>query len=491
MRFLLSLLIITSCLAPSLHADDKPDPADQLARELKKMVDVFNAMDQEAAEPFPPEIAFYQGAIPGMLRTLDPHSIFFDPGQYEQMKQMEKSESKGFGTVVSVLPGRVIVLQALAGTPSAKAGLGPGDEILAINGYTLSRLEFEQLIQLLTIARQKPAQLEVRKPGNARLVPMTLTPELVDAPSVDRAFMVAPGVGYVRVASFEVATGKLIKDTIEKLGGEKLTGLVLDLRGNPGGVVGAAVEAASLFLQPDQLVFTIKGRSQKTEEVHTDEKAKPYKFPVTILIDGKSASASEIVTGSLQDHDRATVLGEPSFGKGLVQSVYPLSSGTGVALTVAFYYTPSGRSIQHPLPGSTLEATASSMKGNYKTDSGRPVKGGGGIQPDEVIFPPEMDRLSMVLDASGALTSFATEYLQQHQVHEDFQTTPAILDELQLYLSERNIRPGVGDWATHRGWIESRLRQELMTLSFGVAKGDEVEVERDPVVQRALRILGH
>lgn len=483
MRFLPLLLL---SVVPAISADD---PSVQLARELKRMVEVFSTMDQQAADPVPPEIALYQGAIPGMLRTLDPHSIFFDPGQYEQMKQMEKSESKGFGTVVSVLPGRVIVLQALAGTPSAKAGLSPGDEILAINGYTLARLEFEQLIQLLTIARQKPAQLEVRKPGNARLVPMTLTPELVESPSVDRAITLAPGIGYLRVASFEVATGKLIKDTIEKLGGDKLTGLVLDLRGNPGGVVTAAVETASLFLQTDQLVFTIKGRAQKTEEVHTDEKAKPYKFPLVILIDGKSASASEIVTGALQDHDRATVLGEQSFGKGLVQSVYPLSSGTGVALTVAFYYTPSGRSIQHPLQGSTIEATTRSLQGNYKTDSGRPVKGGGGITPDEIIFPPEMDRLAMVLDASGALTSFATEYLQQHQVREDFETTPAILDELQLYLSERNIRPGVGDWTSHRAWIQNRLKQELMTLSFGVAKGDEVELERDPLVQRALKIL--
>ena len=167
------------------------------------------------------------------------------------------------------------------------------------------------------------------------------------------------------------------------------------------------MEIASLFLEPDQLVFTIKGRAQKTEEVRVPKLAKPYKFPVAILINGKSASASEIVTGALQDHDRATVFGEPSYGKGLVQNVYPLSSGTGVALTVAFYYTPSGRSIQHPLHGGTLEATTSRMQGTYHTDAGREVHGGGGIQPDEVVYPPPQDRLSMVLDASGSLTSFA------------------------------------------------------------------------------------
>jgi len=473
-----------------LAADDPAsDPAAQLARELKKVVDVFVTMDQQAADPVPPDIAFYQGAIPGMLRTLDPHSIFFDPGQYEQLKQMEKSESKGFGTVVSVLPGRVIVLQAMAGTPSAKAGLTPGDEILAINGYVLARLEFDQLRQLLTIARQKTAFLEVRKPGNARMIRMTLTPELVDSPSVDRAFMLAPGIGYMRVTGFEVATGKLVKESIEKLGGAKLDGLVLDLRDDPGGVVEAAVETASLFLQPDQLVFTIKGRTQKTEEVRSPEASKPYRFPVVVLIDGKSASASEIVTGALQDHDRATVLGELSYGKGLVQSVYPLMGNTGLALTVAYYYTPSGRSIQHPLHGGTLDATTSGLQGTYHTDAGREVHGGGGIQPDEVIYPPPQDRLSTVLDASGALTSFATEYLQQHPIREDFEVTPAILDELQLFLSERNIRPGVSEWLSHREWIQNRLTQELMTLSFGVAKGDEIELARDPLITRALKIL--
>jgi carboxyl-terminal processing protease len=465
------------------------DPGDQLARELKKIVDVFVAVDQHAADPISPDVAFYQGAIPGMLRTLDPHSIFFDPGQYEQLKQMEKSEQKGFGTVVSVLPGRVLVLQALQGSPSAKAGFIPGDEILAINGYELARLEFEQLVQLLGAARQQKAELDVRHPGNVRVFHITMSPELVNSPSVDRAFMLAPGLGYLRVTSFDSVTGKLVKETIEKLGGDNLKGLVLDLRDNPGGVAQAAVEMASLFLEPEQLVFTIKGRSQKTEEVRVPKFTKPYKFPLAVLINGKSASASEIVTGALQDHDRATVLGEVSFGKGLVQNVFPLSSGSGVALTIAFYYTPSGRSIQHPLRESTLETTTSGLQGIFHTDTGREVRGGGGIQPDEVVSPLSVDRLTMVLDATGSLTSFAGEYIQQHTINEDFEVTPAILDELQVFLSGRRIQPGVREWSTHRDWIQSRLKQELMTLAFGVAKGDEIEMQRDVVVQRAIQKL--
>jgi len=290
----------------------------------------------------------------------------------------------------------------------------------------------------------------------------------------------------VRVTSFDQNTGKLVKETIEKLGGERLKGLVMDLRDNPGGVAQAALETAALFLSPDQLIFSVKGRAQKTEEVRVPKEAQPYKFPMAVLINAKTASASEIVTGALQDHDRAVVLGVPSFGKGLVQNVYPLSNNTGVALTIAFYYTPSGRSIQHPLEGSTLEATAASMKGVYHTDSGREVHGGGGIEPDEIVEPPEMDRLSMVLDASGSLTSFAGEYVRSHKIDEHFEATPQVLDELQAFLSARDIRPGLGDWLSHRQWIQSRVKQEIMTLAFGVAKGDEVELQRDPVMQRAL-----
>jgi carboxyl-terminal processing protease len=467
------------------------DPADNLVKELKKLLDVFVTVDREAADPVDPDQVFYQGAMPGMLRTLDPHSIFFDPNQFEQLKQMEKSEQKGFGSIVSVLPGRVIVLQTMPGTPSAKAGLSAGDEFLAINNYEIARLDFEQLVQLLTAARQQTAQIDVRKPGNARPFRLTLTPELVDSPSVDRAFLLQPSIGYLRVTSFDGPTGKLVKETVEKLGGANLKGLVIDLRNNPGGVAQSAAEIASLFLQPEQLIFTIKGRMAKTEEVRVPKLAKPYTFPVAILVNGKSASASEIVTGALQDHDRATVFGEPSYGKGLVQQVYPLSSNTGIALTTAFYYTPSGRNIQHPLHGGQLDATTGTAQGEFHTDSGRSVRGGGGIQPDEIVFPAELSRLSMVLDATGSLTNFATEYLRTHEIKPDYQVTPAVLDELRSFLSARKIQPSPSDWSSHREWIETRLKQELFTLAFGVSKGDEIEMQRDVVVQRAvMKLLG-
>jgi carboxyl-terminal processing protease len=475
-------LLASSCVT----AAGAGPPSTDMERELKRFTDALAAVETQSADPISSERAFYGGAIPAMLRKLDPFSQFLDPGQFEQLKQMEKSERKGFGSVVSVLPGRVIVLQTLPGTPSAKAGLSAGDEILVINGIPLNRLDFEQLVQLLTETRQREAHLSVRRPGNARLLQFTLSPELVDSPSVDRAFSLKPGIGYVRVASFEPKTGALLRSSLESLGGQNLKGLVIDLRNNPGGVVQAALEMAALFLKPGQTILSIRGRATEDDSVKVPEKVVPYTFPVAVLINGKTASAAEIVTGALQDHDRATVFGEPSYGKGLVQSVYNLSSNTALALTTAFYYTPSGRSIQKPIEGGQLNPVKFAGKGVHRTDSGREVKGGGGIQPDETVEPEPVTRLRMVVEGSGSLTAFATDYVQKHKVTDAFQMTPSILDEFQLYLSEHKIQPGIADWLKDRGWIESRLKQEIMNLALGVAKGDEVEAQRDPVVRRAL-----
>ncbi|HEY2843086.1 MAG TPA: S41 family peptidase [Bryobacteraceae bacterium] len=465
------------------------DDGAQMERELKKLASVYATVENESADPVPAPIAIYQGAIPGMLRTLDPHSVFFDPDQFEQLQQMQKSERKGFGSVVSLLPGRVIVLQTLEGSPSAKAGLSAGDDVLGINNIPVRYLDVEQLTQLLGEARQSQVTLDVRKPGSERAVQMVMSPALLDAPTVDRAFMIAPGIGHVRITSFEAPTGKLVQQTIEKLGGDALKGLILDLRDNPGGAVQSAAETAALFLAPKQAIFTIGGRSTKPEEVAVPDGASPYKFPMVILVNGKSASASEIVTGALQDHDRAIVLGEPSYGKGLVQQVFSLSASSGLALTTAFYYTPSGRSIQKPLASGQLGAATVVARGPFRSDAGRSLPGGGGIQPDEIVYPAQQSRLQIVLDASGSLTSFAGEYLRTHEVGEDAQVTSAMLDELKVFLSERSIQPGVADWLTARDWIASRLQQEIVTLKFGVARGDELELQRDAVIQAGLKKL--
>jgi carboxyl-terminal processing protease len=485
---MLRLTAAVLCAAAILLAED------DLESQMKSVIGAYAIVRQNAADPVTSEQAFYQGAIPGLLRRLDPHSVFFDPEQFEQLRRMESATQKGFGSVVSLLPGRVIVLQTLPGTPSAKAGLAPGDEIVAINGYIINRFDLDQLAQLLSESRQQQAQLDVRRPGSAGIKHMVLTPEEMQSPSVERTFFVGAGIGYIRVASFDEKTSAQLKEAIEKLGGDRLAGLVLDLRDNPGGLLNAALETCSLFLQPGSKIVTVRGRNVPETSQVVPSIATPYGFKLAILINEKTASASEIVSGAMQDHDRATIIGQASFGKGLVQSVFPLSEGTGLALTTALYYTPSGRSIQKPLDAAQFELAATTAHPNaqkeFHTDKGRVVTGGGGIQPDMVVYPAASNRLRAVLDTSGSFTNFATEYLRNNKVTEDFEVTPQILDEFRVFLSDRSIQPGVGEWFAEREFVVNRLKTEIFNQAFGVEKGDEVEAQRDPVILKALEVLG-
>jgi carboxyl-terminal processing protease len=476
------------CCAVALFA------ADDLDSQMKSIIDTYSVLEQNAADPVSSEQAFYQGAIPGLLRRLDPHSIFFDPGQFEQLRKLETSTQKGFGTVVSLLPGRVIVLQTIPGTPSAKAGLAPGDEIVAINGYEIARLDIEQLQQLLGEARQHQAELFVRRPGTARIERLAMTPAELQTPPVERAFFVAAGIGYIRVSSFEESTARQIREAIEKLGGAQLKGLVVDLRNNPGGLLTAAVDTSSLFLKPGLPIVTVRGRNVPEHTETVSKIAQPYGFKLAVLVNEKTASASEIFTGAMQDHDRATVLGVPTYGKGLVQSVFPLTEGTGLALTTALYYTPSGRSIQKPLDAAQFELAGTTAHPNgtqkFHTDQGRTVTGGGGIQPDIVVYPEAMNRLRMALEASASFPNYATEYLSQHKATADFEVTPEILDQFHAWLSARGIQPGVAEWSVERNFVQNRLKTEIFNQALGVDKGDEVEAQRDPAIRRALDVLG-
>jgi carboxyl-terminal processing protease len=459
---------------------------------LKQFVGVLGVVEGQAAEVPPLDRMIYEGAIPSMLRPLDPHTQFFTPQQFDQLKQMEESEQKGFGSIVSVLPGRVIFLQTLPGTPTNKAGIMPGDELVGVNNIAIANLEPEQIIGLLTQARQHKITVFIRRQGSPRLLTFALTPALMNSPTVDRAYMLEPGYGYVRVTSWDMQTAHQLREAIEKLGGNNLRGMVLDLRDNPGGVVKGALDAASMFLNAGQRILTAKGRFGEPQTADVPKGARPYRFKLSVIVNAKTASASEILTGALQDHDRAVVVGEPSYGKGLVQSVLPLANNTGLALTTAFYYTPSGRSIQKPLRNSQLSETfaerSDASKPKYKTDDGRTVVGGGGIQPDIRVSPQTPTRLEIVLDASGAVTSFATEYLSKHSpLPETFDVTTDMLDEFKVFLSLRNIQPSVADWSRDRKWIVSRLKAEVITQARGVAAGDEIESQRDPQVQEALK----
>ena len=476
--------------APARTSAERPDPnAAELEAELARFLNVYSTAAGNSADPLSTDQVIYGGAIPGMLRVLDPHSVFFDRDQFEQLRQMQSSVSKGFGSIVSVLPGRVIILQTQSGSPSQRAGLLPGDEILGVNDIPLARLDFDQLLQLLGASRQHPARLVIRRQGTAGLLSFTMVPAEMQADSVDRVYRIDDGTGYLRITSFEARTAEQLKKAIEKLGGTKLQALVLDLRENPGGSVEAGLETASLFLPPGSRLLSIRGRSSDAENVDVPAAAQPYSFKLAVLVNDHTASAAEIVAGALQDNDRATLIGTPTFGKGLVQHVFPLSEETGLALTTAFYYAPSGRSLQKPLHGGELDAaTRTVARPEFKTASGRIVRGGGGIEPDIIASPESPGRFGTYLEASALYTAFATDWLGRHrsEVRRDLDITPAILDEFQLFLSQRHVRPNLSNWTEVREHMRSRLKQEILNQSLGVEAGDEIEVRRDPLLRRAL-----
>ncbi|WP_031500242.1 S41 family peptidase [Bryobacter aggregatus] len=462
--------LLTAILPMALCAQEDPSG---LAEHIRRFTQVYGLVEANAAEPISAGRAFEEGAIPAMLRKLDPHSIFFNKDQFQQLREMETSTRKGFGTIVSVLPGRVIVLQTMPGSPSQRAGLSAGDEIIAVNNVALSRFDTEQMVEFLAYSRQKDALLAVRRQNFPRPLEFVLSPATLDAPTVDRAYELKPGIGYIRVASFEDKTGRDLQRAIEKLGGKQLKGLVLDLRNNPGGVFSSALEAASLFLPAGTRLTSIRGRSKKEENIDVPAENDPYTFPLAVLMNEKSASGSEVVAGALQDHKRATIVGTTSYGKGLVQSVFPISNGDGLALTTAYYYTPKGRSIQRRYEGAQIDPNLNTAKA--------------GIEPDVVQGPEPGTRLRHFIDANGLFVAFATEWLQRNPKPQPGYRMPAnTLDQFQQWLSAHQVQPTLAEWSVDRAWIANRLEQELVNLSLGVEKGDEIEAIRDPQIQAAL-----
>ncbi len=464
------ILLLSLTIAGALLAQEDPSG---LREHVRRFVDVFALVEGNAAEPVDFKHAFEDGVLPAMMRKLDPHSVFFNKDQFEQLREMETSTRKGFGSIVSVLPGRVIVLQTMPASPSERAGLQPGDEIVAINGVALSRFDMDQMVEYLGYTRQRDALLTVRRQNFPRPLEFVLSPATLNAPTVERAFLLKPGYGYVRVSSFEEKTGRDLRNAIEKLGGKGLKGLVLDLRNNPGGVFASALETASLFLPAGTKITSVRGRSKEQENIEVPEGVEEYRFELTVLINEKSASGSEVVAAALQDNGRALIVGEASYGKGLVQSVYPILGGNGVALTTAYYYTPKGRSIQRRYAGSQIDPGLN--------------REAAGVKPDIEQGPERVTRLRAFLDANGLVTAFATEWLQKNpKPAAGFVLPRQVLDLYQRWLSERNILPTLAEWSVDRDWIQNRLEQELVNLSLGVEAGDEIEARRDLLIQRGL-----
>src|SRR6516225_2811435 len=393
---------------PRIQVAAAATAADDLSQDVQSFTKAFALVEQNFAEPVNADKAIYNGAIPQMLRTLDPHSNFFDPKEYQALRDDQRGHYYGVGMLVGTRSGKTVVMAPFPGSPAYKAGLRPGDIIAFVNDKPTDNLNSTEIADLLKGPRGTQVKIGVVREGTAEPVSFTVIRDEVKRPSVPEAFWLKPGIAYIKIASFGETTSRELEENFERLGENNIKGLVLDLRENPGGLLNEGVAVADHFLPKNALIVSHRGRSAPEKAYVAQHGNRGRDYPMVVLVNRYSASAAEIVSGALQDHDRALILGETTFGKGLVQTVYPLSAGTGLALTWAHFYTPSGRLIQRDYSHQSFydyyvhrDENARNPVDVKMTDGGRTVYGGGGITPDEKYEVPKLDKLEIGLFRNG------------------------------------------------------------------------------------------
>ena len=510
--FVFATLIVCAILGglygPQVEANTANDNDSSFQASLREFTNVYGKVQENYATPVDPNKAIYGptnsnflGAIPGMLRTLDPHSNFFDPRAFAMLREDQEGRYFGVGMSIQSRPGKMgklvtFVVAPIPGSPAFKAGLRPGDVIEEVNAKSAVGLDSslneqtDKVAKLLKGPRGTIVHVVVRREGATNPLSFTVTRGEITQPSVDDVFMVKPHVGYIHISRFNETTNTELSQALKKLDTEHMDGLVLDLRGNPGGLLQEAVEVSDHFLKKGQLIVYHYGRSSPEKRYYATHGDKGNRYPIVILINRMTASAAEIVTGALQDHDRALVMGETSFGKGLVQTVYPLSDDTGLALTTARYYTPSGRLIQRNYDTVSLydyyyrpENAAEPHTEVRLTDGGRKVYGGGGITPDVKVAPAKLTDTQQTLVQNGAFYTFAQNYLAEHKtIPEDFQVTDDVLTEFTNFLAKQKIPVSSADLQKNLDFVKLHIRESLVRDIYGTDVADRVAIENDPLV---------
>jgi carboxyl-terminal processing protease len=464
---------------------------------LRSFSDVYKVVQQNYAEPVDPDKAIYNGAIPGMLRVLDPHSNFFDPKSYAALREEQRGKYYGVGMQVGPRNNKVIVIAPFAGAPAYRAGIRPGDIIIAVDGKPTDNMSTSDVAELLKGPKGTSVKITMLREGSDKPLDFTVIRDEIPRYSVDVHFLIRPGIGYIHVSGFQETTEKEVRDALDEFG--DIHGLILDLRQNPGGLLSEGVGVADQFLKKGQVIVSHHGRASAEKVYRASHGNGGKDYPIVVLVNRGTASAAEIVAGAIQDHDRGLIAGETTFGKGLVQTVYPLSENTGLALTTAKYYTPSGRLIQREYTGVSLydyyyndRENGDAAVGNHEvkmTDSGRTVYGGGGISPDVKIPNPKTNKFEDTLLEKYAFFNFAKHYVINHKVGKDFEVDEAVMQEFRKFLDEQKIPFTEADLAQNSDWIRSNIKAELFINEFGQQEGMKVHAEQDPEVEKALDLL--
>lgn len=464
---------------------------------LKTFSQILGIVQDRYVDEVSPELAI-EGAIRGMLRTLDPHSNFLNEGDYQDMLEEQNGSFGGLGIVISK-PSHdkpLTVISPIEGTPAFRAGIRAGDIISQIEGVDTLDMTVDQALKKLRGPKGSQVIITIVRPGGEAPLRFTITRDDIPTRSIQYAFMIRPQVGYLRAGNFTRTTDRELEEKLQGLKAEGMTQLILDLRNNPGGLLDQAVRMADKFLTKGQKIVYTKGRTRGSDQDYVSTGAGTHiDFPLIILVNKSSASASEIVAGAIQDHDRGLIVGKTTWGKGLVQTVYPLTHRSALALTTARYYTPSGRLIQRDYGSledylSHDEEDDPASREVRQTDSGRTVYGGGGITPDVIVDSFKLNKFLRQLETEQAFFLYAVQYHAAHRdLTRDFPVTEGVVEEFKAYLDSRKIPFTDADLRENRDYIRTSIRKEILASKWGGEEGFRAFVEIDPQIQKALESL--
>ncbi len=496
-----SAALLAPLYGPGILAHAATPAGDDLDPSLKAISAAYALVEQNSAEPVSSERAFYQGVIPGMLHALDPHSSFVGPVEYKEMMRKQQAHYAGVGMLIVLdsVGNHVVVMEPFVNSPAWNADLRRGDVIAAVDGKNTLQMPSAGVADLLRGAPGTQVRVSVLREGSTEPVTAAVTRGSIQTSVVD-AFWAKPGTLYLGVSTFEASNIESdVNEQLSKLDESKAAGLILDLRDNLGGLVNEAVFLAGRFLRNGQTVVSQRGRVEAEQVYRAKAVAAAQKYPMVVLVNASSASASEIVSGALQDHDRAWVLGETTFGKGLVQAQFPVDEGA-LLLTIAHYYTPSGRLIQRDYSHKSLydyysarpKADTPAPTDDVKTtDGGRKVYGGGGITPDEKYVTHTnifQRRVQPYIGAAGAFYHFADVYFGSKKPHlpENWQPDADTIQRFKEFLQSKQITFTDAEFIANMDWIRSNLRYEMIFRAFDRKTATEFAMQADPEVLKAI-----
>ena len=505
--------------------------ADNIYEQFNKFREILVLTDKYYVDPVDTR-KLTEGAITGMLEQLDPHSVYFPPKAFEKASEEMQGNYQGVGLSIRALNDTIIVVEPMGGGPAAKLGILSNDRIVRINDSTAVGLTSDQASLRLRGPKGTKVKVSIARPGVPENLVYEITRAEISLNSIDVTLMINDEVGYIAVNKFAMTTGNEVNVALRDLRSKGMKRLILDLRYNPGGVMEEAVKMADLFLdagsksKPRQIVYT-KGRASELEESFTATTGQEYeKLPLIVLINHASASASEIVAGAIQDWDRGLIVGETSFGKGLVQRQWAFGDGSAFRLTIARYYTPTGRLIQRSYTGKDKneyereaferveqegdnlehkkDATAKADSGRpvFHTNSGRVVYGGGGISPDYIVKPPAATESMLNIQRRDMFYQFITSYLDargqamRSTYGEDvqrfvktFAVTEEMLQEFRTFIATKGVKLEEKDLQKDILFVKARLKAEIARSFWGNNGSYRVMLEVDPQFQKAMTLL--